>query len=336
MKLSTLLEKRKTLLGFVVFFALLVAVPPVLSTFMVELLTQMLIWTLVAVSLNMLLGYTGLSTMGHASYMGLSVYATTILVTRYHGTFLQVMILCLVLSAVTAAVFGLLACRAKGPEFLLITMTLALVVWGLANRWVSMTGGDNGIVGLTRPDLGLPWSLDNSLYYYYFVLIFFAIAFVLMFLMIRSSFGKTLVGIRESESRMRALGYNTWLHKYLIFIITAVFSGYAGIFWAYYNLYVSAVDVDTVHSIEALLMVAAGGPGTFIGPVIGAGLFVLLKNLVSVYTQRWRMIMGIIFVLVVFFAPEGIFNFLKRAWEEIAGGRLHKKAGDGSRDKSKV
>ncbi len=335
MKLGALAEKRKVLLGFLVFFVLLVVLPPLLSKFMVELLTQMLIWTIVAVSLNLLLGYTGLATLGHASYMGMSAYATAILLTRYNGTFPQALILCLVLSVATAAVFGLLACRASGPEFLLITMTLALVVWGLANRWVSMTGGDNGIVGLTRPDLGLPWSLNNSLYFYYFVYIFFAIAFVLLFMLVRSPFGKTLVGIRESESRMRALGYNTWLHKYLAFIVTAVFSGYAGVFWALYNLFVSSVDVDTIHSIEALLMVAAGGPGTFAGPVIGAGLFVLLKNLVSVYSQRWRMIMGVIFVLVVFFTPDGILSLLKRGSQGIAR-RWQGMAGNSNRDKSRV
>ncbi len=311
-------EKKRVLLGFVIFFLFLLAVPPLLSTFQVELLTQILIWTIVAVSLNILLGYAGLATLGHASYMGISAYATAILTTQHHGTFLQTLVVCLALSAATAAVFGLLACRASGPEFLLITMTLALVVWGLANRWVSLTGGDNGIRDLTRPDLGLPWSLNDSLYFYYFVLVFFAIGFVLMFMLIQSPFGKTLVGIRESESRMRALGYNTWLHKYLAFIITGVFSGYAGVFWAYYNLFVSSVDVDTMFSLETLLMVAAGGPGTFVGPVIGAGLFVVLKNLVSVYSQRWRMIMGIIFVLVVFFTPDGIFSLLKRSWQAVA------------------
>jgi branched-chain amino acid transport system permease protein len=315
------LEKRKIFLAFLVFFAFLIAVPPFLSKFAVELLTQILIWAVVAVSLNLLLGYTGLPTLGHASYMGLSAYTTAILTTRYQGTFLEVVALCILLSLVTAAVFGALALRAKGHYFLLITMALALVIWGLAYRWVSFTGGDNGISGLKRPDLGLPWSLNNTLAFYYFVFFYFAIAFVLMFMLIRSPFGTTLLGIRESESRMRSLGYNVWLHKYLAFIIAGIFSGLAGVYWAFYNKFVSPIDVDTVFSLEALLMVASGGPGTFFGPVIGASLFVLLKYLVSIYTKRWMMFMGVIFVLTVFYTPDGIVSLLRRGWDGILKAR---------------
>lgn len=297
------------------FLVLLVIIPPFLPKYVVELLTQTFIWAIVAMSLDILLGYTGLPSLGHTSYMGLSAYSTAILMTRYHGTFLEALVLGIILSAITAAIFGLLALRAKGHYFLLITMALAMVIWGLAYRWVSFTGGDNGIGGIVRPYLGLPWSLDDNIYFYYFIFIFFVIALILMFIIIQSPFGKTLLGIRESETRMRTLGYNVWLHKYLVFIITGTFSGVSGVLWAFYNKFVSPVDVDILYSLEALLMVALGGPGTFFGPIIGAGVIVFLKNLASIYINRWMMFMSVIFILTVFYTPDGIFILIRRTSE---------------------
>jgi len=300
-----------TLLGAAV---LLLIYPPFASTSVVELLTQMLIWAIIAMSLDILMGYTGMPSFGHATYMGLSAYSTAILITRYHGNFFGALIFGILLAAFAAALFGLLALRAKGHYFLLITMALGMVIWGLANRWVSFTNGDNGIVDIIRPTLGLPWSLKDSLNFYYFTLFFFIIALGLMVLLIRSPFGQTLVGIRESESRMRTLGYNVWLHKYLIFIITGAISGFSGVLWAYYNGFVSPMDVDIFFSLEALLMVAFGGPGTLFGAILGAGVIVFIKNLVSVYIHRWMMIMGVLFILTVFYTPEGVYGYLKRVF----------------------
>ena len=300
-----------TLLGAAV---LLLIYPPFASTYVVELLTQMLIWAIIAMSLDILMGYTGMPSFGHATYMGLSAYSTAILITRYHGNFFGALIFGILLAAFAAALFGLLALRAKGHYFLLITMALGMVIWGLANRWVSFTNGDNGIVDIIRPTLGLPWSLKDSLNFYYFTLFFFIIALGLMVLLIRSPFGQTLVGIRESESRMRTLGYNVWLHKYLIFIITGAISGFSGVLWAYYNGFVSPMDVDIFFSLEALLMVAFGGPGTLFGAILGAGVIVFIKNLVSVYIHRWMMIMGVLFILTVFYTPEGVYGYLKRVF----------------------
>jgi branched-chain amino acid transport system permease protein len=307
-----MLEKRKTFLTLAGFLVFLLVIPPFLSRYIVELLTQTLIWAIMAMSLDILMGYTGLPSIGHATYMGLGAYSTAIMVTRYHGTFLEVLALGMILPAITAAIFGLVALRAVSHYFLLITMALAMVIWGLANRWVSFTMGDTGIAGIPRPNLGLSWSLTSTLNFYYFVLVFFVLALVLMFMIIRSPFGKTLLGIRESESRMRTLGYNVWLHKYLVFIITGALAGFSGVFWAFYNSFVNPTDVEILYSLEALLMVALGGPGTLFGAIIGAGIVVFLKNFVSVYVHRWMMIMSAVFVLTVFFAPDGIIGLIRQ------------------------
>jgi len=304
--------RRITLLTLIGASLVLLILPPFASSYVVELLTQMLIWSIVAMSLDILMGYTGMPSFGHATYMGLSAYSTAILITRYHGSFAGAMVFGVLFAAFAAALFGLLALRAKGHYFLLITMALGMVVWGLANRWVSFTNGDNGIVDIIRPTLGSFLSLKDTLIFYYFTLFFFIIILGLMVRIIQSPFGQTLVGIRESESRMRVLGYNVWLHKYLIFIITGAISGFSGVLWAFYNGFVSPMDVDVFFSLEALLMVAFGGPGTLFGAILGAGVIVFIKNFVSVYVHRWMMIMGLLFILTVFYTPEGIYGYLKR------------------------
>lgn len=306
-------RNRKKIFAFVGFLVLLLVFPPFLTRYLQELLIQILIWAILAMSLDIQLGYTGLPSLGHAAYMGISAYTTAILMVRYQGTFLEAFALSLVIVTITAALFGLIALRTKGHYYLMMTFCFTMVIWGLAYRWVSLTDGDNGITGVVRPNFGLPWSLTETIYFYYFTFIFFAVALTLMLLVIRSPFGKTLVGIRESESRMRCLGYNVWLHKYLAFIISAIFSGLSGVVWVLYNRSVSPPYVDLHPSMEALLMVALGGSGTLFGGIVGASIIILLKNLVSVYTYRWLMIMGGIYILVVFFAPEGILGLIRQA-----------------------
>jgi branched-chain amino acid transport system permease protein len=188
----------------------------------------------------------------------------------------------------------------------MITLALGMVVWGLAFRWVSMTKGDNGIAGVPRPDPGLPWNLNAPLPFFYFALAAAALAWIALGTLARSPFGLTLKGIRESETRMRALGYDVWLHKYLAFVIAGLFAGFAGVLWAYYNGFVSPVDVQLVTSVETLLMVALGGPGTLAGPALGAAVIVFLKNFVSVYTKRWLLILGAVYIGVILFAPRGV------------------------------
>ena len=263
-------------------------------------------------SLDVLLGYTGLPSLGHAAYFGVAAYAVGILATDYQRGFLTCLLAGLLLATLFAAVFGLLAIRASGTYFLMITLALGMVVWGLAFRWVSMTKGDNGIAGVPRPDLPLPWSLAAPLPFFYFALAGTLVAWALLGLLVRSPFGLGLMGIRESETRMRALGYNVWLHKYLAFVIAGAFAGLAGVLWAYYNGFVSPVDVQLVTSVETLLMVALGGPGTLAGPALGAAIIVFLKNFVSVYTKRWLLILGAVYIGVILFAPRGVLGALKR------------------------
>ena len=292
--------------GFALALLVLVAAPPFLPRFLLTLLTQTLIYAILAMGLDLLLGYTGLSSLGQAAYLGLGAYAVGILTTAHGAGFWTTLAAGIALSAAVAAVFGLGALRATGVYFLMITLALGMVIWGLANRWVSLTKGDNGISPLPRPDLGLPWSFTGGIPFYYLVLVGFALAFFALRVVVSSPFGHTLVGIRESESRMRMLGYHVWLHKYIAFVIAGAVGGFSGVLWAYYNGFVTPADLDLSVSIEVLLMVALGGRGTLLGAGVGAAVIVLLKNLASVYTQRWLLLLGAVYVLTIRYAPDGI------------------------------
>jgi branched-chain amino acid transport system permease protein len=301
--------------------ALLALVPPFLSSYLLTLVTQALIYAILAMSLDLLLGYTGLSSLGHAAYLGVGAYSVGVLATRHGADFWVVLCVGVGLAIVVAGVFGLVALRATGVYFLMITLALGMVVWGLAHRWVTLTQGDNGIAGVPRPDFlrawGLPWSLSRSLPFYYFTLLGFLVAFAALRVIVCSPFGQSLVGIRESESRMRTLGYHVWLHKYIAFVIAGGVGGFAGVFWAYYNGFVSPADVELATSVEVLLMVALGGRGTLVGPALGAAVIVLLKNLVSVYTHRWLLILGAVYIGTIVYAPEGIAGAVRQLTRRV-------------------
>jgi branched-chain amino acid transport system permease protein len=305
-------ESRLKITGIILAFILLLILPPVLPSYWLTILTQMLIFGVLAMSLDVLMGYTGLASFGHCAYFGASAYVVAILSTRYQVGFLGCVAGGLLAAIVIGAIFGLLLAHTSGVYFLMITLALGMVIWGLAFRWVTMTGGDNGIAGIPRPDLGIPISLDEPIFFYYAVLIVFLIAFFCLYVFIHSPFGQSLLGIRESESRMRNLGYNTWLHKYLAYVVAGLFSGVSGILWAFYNGFVSPMDAELTSSFEAFLMVILGGAGTLAGPAIGAGIIVFLKNFISAYTHRWLLIIGAVYILTIMYAPGGFMELVTR------------------------
>ena len=286
----------------------LVAAAQVLSSYWVGIMTLILIFGILAMSLDILMGYTGLPSFGHAAFFGASAYAVAILSTRYGIGFWGCIAGALIAATVLAAVFGLIVAHTKGVYFLMITLTLSMIIWGLAFRWVSMTAGDNGIAGIPRPEISASLSMWDEETFYYFVLSIYIAVFLAIYLFLRSPLGQSLKGIRESESRMRMLGYNTWLHKYLSYVVAGFFSGISGILWAYYNGFVSPSDVEITASFEAFLMVILGGPGTLVGPALGAAIIIFLQNYLSAFTARWLVILGLIYILTILFLPRGLMS----------------------------
>lgn len=281
------------------------------SEFYVNIAAQVLIAAIFALSLNLLVGYGGLISLGHAAYLGTAAYLTIGLVTRAGFGQLPAALCAVGLATAMAAVFGLLALRATGLGFLMITLALGQILWGLAYRWVALTGGDNGLSGFTRPaPLGL--ALTSPRAFYLFAVAVFACAFVLLALLARSPFGAGLRGVRDQPRRMQALGWNTWLIRYAAFVIAGFWGAVAGVLFAYYNQFISPHVLGLTSSAEVLLMVIAGGAGTLLGPLAGAAVVVLLKNVASAYVTRWVMLLGIVFVAIVVFMPEGLVPGLSR------------------------
>jgi branched-chain amino acid transport system permease protein len=294
-----------------VLIGVLLLLPLVLSPYYLGLVVQMLVFALFAMSLDLLLGYTGMASLGHAAYFGVAAYATGLLALRLGWGVWFALPAGVAMAALTAAVFGLLALRTRGSYFLMITLALSQVAWGIAFGWRSLTGGDDGLPEVPRPNLGLPWSMADSTPFYYFVLFCVAIGTLLLIRIVASPFGYALRGIRESETRMLALGYNVWRYKFTAFVLAGAFAGLAGCLYVYFNRFVSPDYVQVTRSAEVLLMVILGGAGTLVGPAIGAALIVLLQNIVSGYTERWLIVIGLLYIVVALFAPAGLVGLIR-------------------------
>jgi branched-chain amino acid transport system permease protein len=289
-------------------------VVPNTNSFVILLATRALAFAILVMSVDILLGYTGLASLGQAAYLGVGAYATAILATKYQiglgYDFWLVVLFGILLGAALAALFGLLAIRASGVYFLMITLALGQCVWGLAYRWNSLTGGDNGINLRTRPKFGI--DLANELTFFYLVFAFFVVSLLLMYTLVRSPFGRSLTGIRERELRMKILGYNTWLHKYIAFIIAGGFGGLSGVLWAHTAGIVSPENVVLTTSVDALLMAVLGGAGTLVGGVIGAFIVFGLREYLSTLVPWWQYVLGAVYVLTIFYLPTGLMGIPER------------------------
>jgi len=290
----------------------LVLVPFALTSYQLGLLTKMLIFALFAMSLNLILGYAGLPSLGHAAYFGMGAYTVGLLAVRVVDNFWIAFGAGILTAAVTAALFGLLALRTHGSYLLMITLALAQVLWGIAFGWRSFTGGDDGLPGIPRPAGGLPLSLADGVRFYYFVLVVTALATAALWVVVHSPFGRALVGIRESERRMEVLGYDTWRYKYVAFVIAGVLAGVAGNLFVYFNGFVSPAYLSIVFSATALIMVILGGAGTLLGPALGSAVIIFLENVISAHTQRWLLVLGSIYVALTLFAPDGLLGLARR------------------------
>ena len=221
--------------------------------------------------------------------------------------------LALVGTVLMAGLFGLIALRATGLGFLMLTLALSQVLWGTANRWVAVTEGDNGLRGLTRPQV-FGMNLDDSINFYFFALLVAVFSLWMIARLVASPFGAALQGTRDQARRMSALGHNVWLIRWITFVYAGFWGGVSGLLFVYYHKYIHPASLSLTNSAEAMLSVIAGGAGTLAGPAIGAAIILLLKNYVSAYVERWNMLLGFVFVLIVVFMPDGLVPGVKRLW----------------------
>lgn len=305
---------RMKILIVVLALAAVALVVPHTTSFIILLATRALAFSILVMSLDLLLGFTGLASLGQAAYLGVGAYLTAILAARYQiglgYDFWLVVAFGMLGAATLAALFGLLATRATGVYFLMITLALGQCVWGLAYRWNSLTGGDNGINLQHRPKFGI--DLANQVTFFYVVFGFFAVSLLVLYTIVRSPFGRSLVGIREREPRMKILGYNTWLHKYLAFIIAGAFGGLSGVLWAHTAGIVSPENVVLTTSVDALLMAVLGGAGTLVGGIIGASVVLFIREYLSTLVHWWQYVLGGVYVAVILYLPGGLMSIPER------------------------
>jgi branched-chain amino acid transport system permease protein len=291
----------------------LVALPLAMGEYYVNLASQIFIAAIFAASLNLLVGYGGLPSLGHAAWLGLAAYLSAWMSLKLGLGHWATAPLALLGTTLVACVFGWISLRATGLGFLMLTLALSQVLWGTAYRWVSVTDGDNGLRRLTRPaPFGI--SLDDATAFYYFCLVITVIAIAMMAVFVASPFGAALRGTRDQPRRMGALGHDVWLIRWITFIYSAFWGAVSGLLFVYYNKYIHPASLSIQSSAEGLLGVIAGGSGTLAGPIVGAAIVMLLKNYVSAYIERWNMLLGFVFVFIVIFMPEGVVPGLRRLW----------------------
>ncbi len=296
---------------------ILTVLPPFLSTPLQSVMTKILIFSIFAMSLDILVGYAGLFSLGHAAFFGTAGYVTGIMMVNYGIQSFWITAPCGILAAaVLAPVLGFIALRVSHAYFLLVTFAMGQLLFSVAWKWVSMTGGSDGIPGIGRPDLGVPGFRWSSTAFYYFVFLIFGLCSWALHRIIQSPFGRALIGIRERELRAECLGYNTWLYKYVAFIVAGVFAGVAGVLFAYHTGIMVPAHLGVLNSALVSLMVIIGGPGTLFGSLIGAAVIVLVEYFANILApERWLLILGAFFVASVMYARGGIGVHLLKLWE---------------------
>jgi branched-chain amino acid transport system permease protein len=294
---------------------LVLSLPAWSDAYHLNITSQILIFGIFATGLNVLVGYAGLVSLGHASLFGFAAYVLAI--SLEHGaSHLAAILISIGLTALCTGLFAVLSLRSRGITFIMITLALGQLLWGLAYRWVSFTHGDNGVRLDSRPSpFGL--SLEAASEFYFLTLLVFLLATLAVLAFRNSAFGAVLVGTRDQPRRMTALGYDVWSIRFFSFLFSGLLSAVAGILFAYLHYFVDPHSLALTSSAEALLMVISGGAGTVLGPLAGAGLVVIMKNVASGYIERWNFALGLIFVLIVVFMPEGLVPGTRRLLRKI-------------------
>jgi ABC-type branched-subunit amino acid transport system ATPase component/ABC-type branched-subunit amino acid transport system permease subunit len=292
----------------------LLVLPPVLLALGLTMTsaTEVVVYALACMALNILVGHTGLVSFGHGAWFGLAAYAAALLQRDLMpGSFFGPTLLGLVIVALVAAVFGYLILRRRGVYFSLLTLALAAMLYSVSFRWTDVTGGENGLGGITRPAL-LGFDLESATTYYWFVALIALAVLVLLWKFHRSSVGSVLVAIRENEQRGRFLGYPTNRYKLLAFVLSATITGLAGILLLYKNRMTSADPISVAFSGDLLAMVVIGGMRSFLGPAIGALFFILFREFLGIYTENWLFWFGLVFVAFIIFSPTGLVGIGER------------------------
>jgi branched-chain amino acid transport system permease protein len=278
--------------------------------------TRVLVMAIAAMAVNFLLGFTGVLSFGHAAYLGLGAYGAGMAIKYLEPSTSLGLLIGVLAGTLGAMVIGAMTVRLRGVYFAMVTIAFGQVFYFIAFRWVSLTGGDDGLTGWKRMPLDFGFAqidiANNDKAFYYLVLVCLAVSAGLMALLLRSPFGHTLLAIRENERRARFLGIPVQQHIWLSFVISAAFTSLAGALYAYLDNFVDPRAFHWQQSGDFVIMAVLGGMRSFWGPLIGAAIFVVLQDKLSSLTDNWMSLIGTFFVLVVVFFPSGVLGILRR------------------------
>lgn len=312
---------RNTYIKFGLVILLLGLAPFFLSLFYINLLSEILILAIFALGLNVLVGYTGLISLGHAAFFGVGGYTAALIAQNLSSNLLVTMGLAILGSLIVAAILGIFCIRVNGFYFLMLTLALSQMIYSYIHQSTDVTGGSNGLSGVPAPALG-GFTFSNPVFVFYMTGVIFLLVYIVLRMILHSPFGKVLVGIRENEDRIQSMGYNTNMYKYAAFILAGGIGGIAGAMYTYFNGFIAPTDVYWTMSGTALFMVIIGGAGTLLGPIFGAGLIVTMETIVSSYTDMWMLIIGAVFIVFVIFFPKGIVGIGESIYQSLFKKRL--------------
>lgn len=305
-------------------FALGAAMPVVLKQYHLNMLTEIILFALYAVSYNLLLGYAGLLSFGHAMFFGMGAFTAAVSLIHIPGLSIWgALALALAMTTLVGFVAGGLLLRHKGSYFALLTLAFNSLFYAVATKWHTITGGDDGL-SITRPDLDLGFTTVNMAgieSFYWFTLAIVGAAIVFCWYFTQTAMGQTVLMMRENEERMKFLGYNTNVSRLILFTFTGAVAGLAGAFYTLHFQFCSQSAISVDMTTTVLLMTFVGGTGTFWGPMLGALVYIILQNYLSDITDRWPLFMGLIFVFMVLFIPGGLSQIIQSARNLLAGKR---------------
>jgi len=300
-----------------VLLASLASLPLWAPRFWIYVATQALIFAIFAMSLDLLLGYAGMASFGHAAFYGIGAYACAGLALHHQLDLVVLLVGGAAAASLVALPIGVLALRSTGIYFLMLTLAFAQMLWGLAVNWTAVTRGTDGLIGIPRPDLPGLDRFDFTFFergpFYILVLVVTTLVFLILDALVRSAFGRTLEGIRENEPRMRALGYPTFRYRLAAFVTAAAVAGMAGVLAALNNGYATPDLLYWTVSGLVLVAVIVGGARSLVGPALGAFFVLIVQLIISSYTDRWELLLGAVFVAFVLFLPGGLAGLVRRS-----------------------
>jgi branched-chain amino acid transport system permease protein len=315
-------QKSITFISIGVLILVGILMPAILKQYHLNMLTEIIIFALFAVSYNLLLGYAGLLSFGHAMFFGLGAFMTAVAIIHIPGLALwNAVLIGIAINIIAGFVIGGLLLRHKGSYFALLTLAFNALFYAVATKWHSVTGGDDGL-SITRPDLTLGFTsvpMNSLTNFYYLTLIIIGAAIFFCWYFTKTAMGKTVLLMRENEDRMKFLGYNTNTSRLILFTFTGTLAGLAGVFYTLHFQFVSISAISIDMTTAVLLMAFVGGTKTFWGPILGAFVYIILQNYLSNITDRWPLFMGFIFVFMVLFIPGGLSEMIMNLKQRLFG-----------------